>query len=411
VLEEIDYRQGDPHLYPVPVPVQQPQTHQFLPLHLAELGHITSNGPQLELSLALPLHTDGLTSLPRLKPVGSPKPFRARESVGGRFSIERIAWAIQTNQVSHRALQTFFSYLESDRISEDINKEVEGVPAIFYAVESNREDILQAWIRHGGDVNARRGPAHQPLLAFAVLLAERLRSDTTALVVTLLTSGADANVIPREIYSPVLQDVLSTNSTWRGNIGNSTIDTTWYTEDTRQKLISSVTITQKYNFHKNAIRKKASPRLIHAAAQLKITPLLGLPYKMVGQDIAVSQLFDELLGYLATRSLRPLVLFFAGPSGHGKSELSKLLGSLLALPWLSIDMSGVKRETDLFGPKAPFVGHQEGSTLNNFISHHSGKRVVVFLDEFEKSSKEVWDALLLPFGEGGSSACNAIHVI
>lgn len=41
-----------------------------------------------------------------------------------------------------------------------------------------------------------------------------------------------------------------------------------------------------------------------------------------------------------------------------------------------------------------------GSKLNNFLADNNGARTVVFLDEIDKSVKEVWDALLVLFGSG-----------
>lgn len=66
----------------------------------------------------------------------------------------------------------------------------------------------------------------------------------------------------------------------------------------------------------------------------------------------------------------------------------------------TIDMTEIKYESDLFGPKAPFHGSEEGSPLNNFLSAISGKRAIVMLDEFEKSSRSVQDSLLILFDEG-----------
>jgi ATP-dependent Clp protease ATP-binding subunit ClpA len=65
-------------------------------------------------------------------------------------------------------------------------------------------------------------------------------------------------------------------------------------------------------------------------------------------------------------------------------------------------MTEMKYETDLFGPLAPFVDHEKGSPLNNFLCAMSGRKAIVLLDEFEKSSKEVWDSLLILFDEGSA---------
>jgi ATP-dependent Clp protease ATP-binding subunit ClpA len=60
----------------------------------------------------------------------------------------------------------------------------------------------------------------------------------------------------------------------------------------------------------------------------------------------------------------------------------------------------MKYESDLFGPKKPYMGYAKGSPTNNFLSRTAGRRCIVFLDEFEKTSKEVQNSLLIPFDEG-----------
>ena len=89
-----------------------------------------------------------------------------------------------------------------------------------------------------------------------------------------------------------------------------------------------------------------------------------------------------------------------GPSGHGKTELAKRMGELLSLELECIDCTEMKHETDLFGPKKPYIGHEQGSPLNNFLTRLTGRRCIVFLDEFEKTTREVQNALLVPFDEG-----------
>lgn len=60
----------------------------------------------------------------------------------------------------------------------------------------------------------------------------------------------------------------------------------------------------------------------------------------------------------------------------------------------------MRHETDLFGPKAPYENWEVGSPLNNHLIDHAGKRNIVFLDEFEKSTPKVWEALLLVLDKG-----------
>jgi len=60
----------------------------------------------------------------------------------------------------------------------------------------------------------------------------------------------------------------------------------------------------------------------------------------------------------------------------------------------------MKRESDLFGPKKPMSGWEIGSPLNSHRAQHDAKRSIVFLDEIEKTTDEVRNALLLVLERG-----------
>ena len=98
-----------------------------------------------------------------------------------------------------------------------------------------------------------------------------------------------------------------------------------------------------------------------------------------------------------------MVLLFAGPSGHGKTELARQLGNLISLDLLTIDCTNMHSGFDLWGPVKPYMGYSDGSKLNNFLAEHSGRRSMVFLDEFEKMGQEIRNTLLLPIQAGKPS--------
>jgi ATP-dependent Clp protease ATP-binding subunit ClpA len=116
--------------------------------------------------------------------------------------------------------------------------------------------------------------------------------------------------------------------------------------------------------------------------------------------MAAKTLLDKLLSHLTVPSKKPLVLVFAGPSGHGKTELARRLGSLLSLELEVVDCTIFNREIELFGPRQPYVGWDKGSRLNNFLANNHEKRCIVFLDEFEKTNSDIHKTLLLPFDNG-----------
>jgi ATP-dependent Clp protease ATP-binding subunit ClpA len=72
----------------------------------------------------------------------------------------------------------------------------------------------------------------------------------------------------------------------------------------------------------------------------------------------------------------------------------------LSLELEIVDCTTFSTEKELFGPRAPYVGSERGSPLNNFLARKDGERAIVFLDEFEKTTSEIHNTLLIPFDKG-----------
>lgn len=140
--------------------------------------------------------------------------------------------------------------------------------------------------------------------------------------------------------------------------------------------------------------------MVQIATAFSILPLLETPYHIIGQTSAIKQVIDGVISHYMFDSDFPLVMLFTGASGHGKTEVAKRMGILLSLDIHIVDCTEMMYETDIFGPKAPYRDHGKGSKLNNFLAEHSGKRAVVFLEEFEKTTAAVHMSLLLPFESG-----------
>ena len=112
------------------------------------------------------------------------------------------------------------------------------------------------------------------------------------------------------------------------------------------------------------------------------------------------QVLQRISSRLLFNSKKPLVLFFTGLSGHGKSELARRMDGLLSLELIVVDCTMMKFATDLFGSRPPFKGSEEGTQLNNHLAEWAGKMTVVFLDEFDKTTDQVRMAMLLLFESG-----------
>ncbi|NOQ87562.1 MAG: ATP-dependent Clp protease ATP-binding subunit ClpA [Gammaproteobacteria bacterium] len=122
--------------------------------------------------------------------------------------------------------------------------------------------------------------------------------------------------------------------------------------------------------------------------------------KMVvfGQDDAISTLATAIR--MSRSGLgdpeKPIGSFlFAGPTGVGKTEVSKQLASIMGVELLRFDMSEyMERHTvsRLIGAPPGYVGFDDGGLLTEAVNKHP--HCVLLLDEIEKAHPEVFNILL-----------------
>lgn len=315
------------------------------------------------------------------------------------FNLPDLVGAIQ-HGASLEMIQNYLGYYEKGTVKRYINNTIKGFPTIFYAVATNNELVIRTWITYGGDVTATHKASSVPLLAFAIMHSETIQEDTTLIVATLLSLGALPHVIPAAFYTPYCRDLPenSLNIVTLEDMNNE--NKKWCTSAASARLARTANLTQRYYLERAAKTKKPSIRQRQIALRRNAEALLGIPYFLIGQTMAANRLQQKLLSHIMVASNRPLVLVFAGPSGHGKTELARALGYLLSLELEVVDCTIFNRESDLFGPRHPYVGADRGSPLNNFLAKNAGERCIVFLDEFEKTTSDIHQALLLPFDNG-----------
>ncbi len=123
-----------------------------------------------------------------------------------------------------------------------------------------------------------------------------------------------------------------------------------------------------------------------------------------GQDKAVSALSAAIK--MARSGLRepekPVGAFlFAGPTGVGKTEVTRQLAHCLGIELIRFDMSEyMERHTvsRLIGAPPGYVGFDQGGLLTEAISKHP--HAVLLLDEIEKAHPEVFNLLLQVMDHG-----------
>ncbi len=132
-----------------------------------------------------------------------------------------------------------------------------------------------------------------------------------------------------------------------------------------------------------------------------------LQKRVKGQDHAVTTLSDAIVESRSGLSnpKQPIgSFFFLGPTGTGKTELTKALAELLfddEQAMIRFDMSEFKEEHSaalLYGAPPGYVGYEEGGMLVNKIRQKPYS--VVLFDEIEKAHSSVYDVFLQIMDEG-----------
>jgi ATP-dependent Clp protease ATP-binding subunit ClpB len=129
--------------------------------------------------------------------------------------------------------------------------------------------------------------------------------------------------------------------------------------------------------------------------------------RVVGQDEAVSALCNAVRRNRAGLGdpNRPIgTLLFLGPTGVGKTELSKALAEFLfndPNAMVRIDMSEFMEQHSvarLIGAPPGYVGYEEGGRLTEAVRRKPYS--VILLDEIEKAHRDVFNVLLQVFDDG-----------
>ena len=129
-----------------------------------------------------------------------------------------------------------------------------------------------------------------------------------------------------------------------------------------------------------------------------------LKHLVFGQDEAIATLADAIK--LSRAGLKapdkPIGSFmFAGPTGVGKTEVSRQLANLLGVELVRFDMSEYMEAhtaSRLIGAPPGYVGYDQGGLLTEKINQYP--HCVLLLDEIEKAHPDVFNLLLQVMDHG-----------
>ena len=195
---------------------------------------------------------------------------------------------------------------------------------------------------------------------------------------------------------------------------NTNSDTVWDTLNTVASQLEA--------FAKNPIQKVEEEHLASVVAAKTNIPVgkiqegekekllqmeQVLQQRVIGQDHAIKSLTDAILESRSgmNKQGQPIgSFFFLGPTGTGKTELTKSLAEALfndEKAMIRFDMSEFKEEHSaalLYGAPPGYVGYEEGGLLVNKIREQPYS--VVLFDEIEKAHASVYDIFLQIMDEG-----------
>ncbi|NIM70345.1 MAG: ATP-dependent Clp protease ATP-binding subunit ClpA [Xanthomonadales bacterium] len=129
-----------------------------------------------------------------------------------------------------------------------------------------------------------------------------------------------------------------------------------------------------------------------------------------GQDEAIDALASAIK--MARSGLgedeKPIGCFmFAGPTGVGKTEVSRQLSLTMGIELIRFDMSEYMEShsvSRLVGAPPGYVGHNEGGLLTEAVTRHP--HAVLLLDEIEKAHPDIFNVLLQIMDHGTLTDAN-----
>ena len=180
---------------------------------------------------------------------------------------------------------------------------------------------------------------------------------------------------------------------------NNTLFKTKVTEDEIADIVSRIT-----GIPVSKMMQGEKERLLHMETELH--------KRMVGQDEAICAVANAIRRSRSGISdpNKPIASFlFLGPTGVGKTELSKSLAEFMfgsELHLIRIDMSEYMEKhsvSRLIGAPPGYIGYEQGGYLTEQVRRKPYS--VILLDEIEKAHRDVFNILLQILDDGRLTDC------
>ncbi|KAK7914185.1 hypothetical protein PG985_011888 [Apiospora marii] len=254
--------------------------------------------------------------LPRL-PAPRPHLQNAKPDGSTRFSLTELIGAIQAGETVERIRSYLAFHCRGDgsELKRLINGTIRGIPALFYVVETRCSELIRLWAMHGGNIHATYGPLRVPLLGYAVAIGGSFQHDTRHVVVTLLSLGASADVIPRAFYDPLERDLPEGGPPEIELSDLKDANKRWCTPHALLRLTQSLNFcfTTRYHLHLSSLLKSHTGAQRQVVEMRKSEDILGIHYFLIGQSTASTILIKTMLRQVP--SLRAI------PASHPCSKL------------------------------------------------------------------------------------------
>ena len=160
------------------------------------------------------------------------------------FSSRVIAWALQNRQPL-REIQTYISRFDVKIVSSKINEPIcchglaEAVPILFFAVEHGLLDTIRKLVKAGANIEACSSQWQIPVLAYAVLLYDIDKKDTTEVFKLLLALGANSNQVPQDMWMSFIDAPKS-------QVTSTTNRREWCEAEIRNNIAFNLNLCQRY---------------------------------------------------------------------------------------------------------------------------------------------------------------------